>query len=67
VLSYVDRGAGPSVLLVHGSNSDLRIWADHGQIIARGTVSSRWPSVISDSPPGSMTVGTFRCKPTPTT
>jgi pimeloyl-ACP methyl ester carboxylesterase len=33
-LSYVDRGAGRAVVLVHGSNSDLRIWADHFEIIA---------------------------------
>jgi pimeloyl-ACP methyl ester carboxylesterase len=33
-LSYTDRGEGPSVLFVHGSNVDCRVWADHSEIIA---------------------------------
>jgi pimeloyl-ACP methyl ester carboxylesterase len=32
-LPYIDRGNGPSVLLVHGSNVDCRIWDDHAAII----------------------------------
>jgi pimeloyl-ACP methyl ester carboxylesterase len=32
-LFYFDRGDGPPVLFVHGSNVDARIWADHGEII----------------------------------
>lgn len=33
-LFYVDKGRGAGVLFVHGSNSDCRIWTDHGAIIA---------------------------------
>jgi pimeloyl-ACP methyl ester carboxylesterase len=32
-LFYSDRGDGPPVLFVHGSNVDCRIWADHGEIL----------------------------------
>jgi pimeloyl-ACP methyl ester carboxylesterase len=32
-LFYFDRGEGTSVLFVHGSNVDSRIWADHSEII----------------------------------
>jgi pimeloyl-ACP methyl ester carboxylesterase len=34
-LSYLDQGAGAVVLLVHGSNVDHRIWAEHGDILSR--------------------------------
>ena len=30
---YLDQGAGPPVVLVHGSNTDHRIWAPHAQRI----------------------------------
>lgn len=33
-LPYVEQGDGEPVLLVHGSNSDYRIWDDHREIIA---------------------------------
>lgn len=32
-LFYVDRGEGPSVLFVHGSNVDYRVWAEHSEIL----------------------------------
>jgi len=32
-LFYFDRGDGPPVLFVHGSNVDGRIWADHSEIV----------------------------------
>jgi pimeloyl-ACP methyl ester carboxylesterase len=32
---YLDQGAGPPVVLVHGSNTDHRIWAPHAQRIGQ--------------------------------
>lgn len=34
-LRYVDQGDGQTVVFVHGSNSDYRIWDDHREIIAQ--------------------------------
>jgi pimeloyl-ACP methyl ester carboxylesterase len=60
-LPYLEHGAGSVVVLVHGSNTDHRIWAPHAKIIARrhrviaptqryfGT--SPWPD---DGPPFSI-------------
>lgn len=33
-LSYVEQGEGEPVLFVHGSNSDYRIWGEHGEYFA---------------------------------
>ena len=33
---YVEQGKGETVVLVHGSNSDHRIWDRHRPIIASG-------------------------------
>ena len=34
-LTYLDQGSGPVVMLVHGSNTDQRIWAPHAAIVGQ--------------------------------